>query len=59
VALLNSVDEFVKGYHVRGLPVGSVRVTYVDLCEKHMCRVYQVSPAWCTSIRIAATLIYE
>jgi hypothetical protein len=25
VALLNSVDDFAKGCHVHGLPIGSVR----------------------------------
>jgi hypothetical protein len=31
-----------KGYHVRGLPVGSVRRTYVDWHGKRTCRVDQV-----------------
>jgi hypothetical protein len=30
VVLLNSVDNYVKGCHVWGLPVGSVRWTYMD-----------------------------
>jgi hypothetical protein len=49
----------VKGCHVRGLPVESIRVVYVDQCNKHLCHVYQVSPTGCTSIRIATTLRYE
>jgi hypothetical protein len=44
VTLSNVANDFVKGYHVRGLPTASVRVAYVDWCEKHTCRVYQVSP---------------
>jgi hypothetical protein len=40
----------VKGYHVRGLPVGNVRVAYVDGCGKCMCRVYQASLAGCTFV---------
>jgi hypothetical protein len=34
----------VEGYHIRGLPAGSVRQTYVDWCGKRTCRVGQVSP---------------
>jgi hypothetical protein len=34
----------VKGCHVRGLPVGSVRQTYVDWRGKHACRVGRVFP---------------
>jgi hypothetical protein len=49
----------VKGCHVRGLPIGSIRVVYVDWSRKHICRVYQVSPVGCTSIRITTTLGYE
>jgi hypothetical protein len=30
VALSNDVDDTMKGYHVQGLPTGSVRVEYVD-----------------------------
>jgi hypothetical protein len=30
VSLLNSVDDYVKGWHVRELHVGSVRVKYMD-----------------------------
>jgi hypothetical protein len=55
----NSVDNFMIGYHIRGLPTGSVRVAYIDWRGKHTCYVYQVSSAWCTLIRITATLIYE
>jgi hypothetical protein len=55
----NSIDDFVKGYHVRGLPAGSVCVAYVNWPGKSTCHVYQVSPAECTSIRIATILRYE
>jgi hypothetical protein len=48
-----------KVCHVRGLPVGSVRVAYVDWRRKHICHVYQVSLAGYTLIRITATLEYE
>jgi hypothetical protein len=30
VSSFNSVDDFMKGCHVRELPVGSVRVAYMD-----------------------------
>jgi hypothetical protein len=46
----NVVNDFVKGYHIRGLPIGNIRVAYVDWRGKHRCHVYQVSPAGCTSI---------
>jgi hypothetical protein len=49
----------VKGCHIRGLPVESIRVVYVDRHKKHTCRVYQISPVGYTSIRITATLGYE
>jgi hypothetical protein len=49
----------VKGCHIRGLPAGSVRRTYVDWRGKHTCRVDRFSPTGCTSIRIAVTLGYE
>jgi hypothetical protein len=55
----NSVDDFMKGCHVQELPVGSVRVAYMDWHGKRMCHVYQVSPVECTSIQIIATLRYE
>jgi hypothetical protein len=54
-----SVDDCVKGCHIRGLPAGSVRRAHVDWRGKRTCRVGWVSPAGCTSIRIAATLGYE
>jgi hypothetical protein len=44
VALSIVVDDFTKGYHVRGLPVGSVRWVYVDWHGKHTCHVGQVFP---------------
>jgi hypothetical protein len=44
VALPIAVDDFTKGYHVRGPPVGSVRWVYMDWREKHMCHVDQVFP---------------
>jgi hypothetical protein len=34
----------VKGCHVRGPPVGSVRCAYVDCRGKHTCRVGWVFP---------------
>jgi hypothetical protein len=40
----------VKGCHVWGLPVGNVRVSYMDWHEKRVCYVYQVSPIGCASI---------
>jgi hypothetical protein len=49
----------VKGCHIRGLPTGSIRVAYVDWRKKCTCRVYQVSPAWCTLIRITMALRYK
>jgi hypothetical protein len=55
----NSINDFIKGCDVRGLPVGSVRVTYVDWRGKHTCRVYQVSLARCTLIPFVVTLEYE
>jgi hypothetical protein len=30
VALSIVVDDFMKGCHIRGLPIGSVRGAYVD-----------------------------
>jgi hypothetical protein len=59
VALFIVVDDFTKGCHIRGLPVGSVCRTYVDWHGKHMCRIGRVSPVECTSIRITATLGYK
>jgi hypothetical protein len=46
----NSVNNFMKGCHVWGLPTRSVRVTYVDWYAKHTCHLYQVFPTGCTSI---------
>jgi hypothetical protein len=34
VALSIAVDDFMKGYHVRGLPAGSVRGVYLEWHEK-------------------------
>jgi hypothetical protein len=45
-----------KGCHIRGPLTGSVRWAYVDWRGKHTCRVGQVSPVGCTSIRITVTL---
>jgi hypothetical protein len=59
VDLFNSVNDFVKGCHVRRLLVGRVRVAYMDWHEKRTCHVYQVSPAGCTLIRSIMTLRYE
>jgi hypothetical protein len=30
VALSNAVDDSMNGCHVQGLPIGSVRVAYID-----------------------------
>jgi hypothetical protein len=49
----------MKGFHIRGLLVGSVRQTYMDWRGKRMCCVVQVTPVGCTSIRITVTLGYE
>jgi hypothetical protein len=40
----NSVDNTVKGCHVRGLPTGSIQMEYVDWQEKCTYYVNQVSP---------------
>jgi hypothetical protein len=42
VALSIVVDDFIKGYHIRGSPTGSVHQTYVDWCGKRTCRVGRV-----------------
>jgi hypothetical protein len=39
-----AVEDFAKGYHVRGPPAGSVRRAYVDWRGKCACRVGRVSP---------------
>jgi hypothetical protein len=44
VDLFKSVDDCVKGCHVRGLPVGSVHRAYVDWRGKHTYRVGRVFP---------------
>jgi hypothetical protein len=44
VTLLNSVSDYVKGCHVRGVPVGSVRGAYVDGHGKRTCHVDRVFP---------------
>jgi hypothetical protein len=59
VTLLNSIDDYVKGCHIRGMLAGNVRVTYMDWRKKCTCCVYQVSHAGCTSIQIVVTLEYE
>jgi hypothetical protein len=59
VTLSNTIDDFVKGCHIRRLHAESVRAMYVNWCGKHTCHVYQVSRAGCTSIRITVTLGYE
>jgi hypothetical protein len=59
VALLNTVDDYAKGYHVHGLSTRSIQVAYMDWCEKCTCCVYQVFPAGCTLIQIIVTLEYE
>jgi hypothetical protein len=59
VALSNVVDDYVKGYHIRGLSARSIHMVYVDWHGKRTYRVYQVSPVWYISIRIIVTLGYE
>jgi hypothetical protein len=49
----------VKGFHVQGLAMKSIRVAYVDQCKNRMCHVYQVLPVGCTSTGIVVTLRYE
>jgi hypothetical protein len=44
VTLLNSVSDYVKGCHVRGVPVGSVRGAYVYGRGKRTCHVDWVFP---------------
>jgi hypothetical protein len=50
VTLSNIVDNSIKGCHVWELPTRSVRVTYVDWCEKYTCCVYHVSSACLVAI---------
>jgi hypothetical protein len=33
----------MKGFHIRGMAVESIRVAYIDWCNKQTCHVYQVS----------------
>jgi hypothetical protein len=44
VVLSIAVEDFAKDCHVRGLPIGSVRRTYVDRRGKHTCHVGRVFP---------------
>jgi hypothetical protein len=44
VALSIAVDDFAKGYLVRGLLAGSVYRVYVDWRGKRTCRVDRVFP---------------
>jgi hypothetical protein len=44
VALLNSVDDYVKGCHVWGLPTRSIHRAYVDWRGKRTYRVDRVFP---------------
>jgi hypothetical protein len=37
-------QRLVKGCHVRGPPIGSIRRAYIYWCEKRTCRVGQVFP---------------
>jgi hypothetical protein len=57
--LSNSVDDYAKSCHVRGLLARSIRVAYMDWRGKRTCRFDQVPPIGCTSIQIAATHGYE
>jgi hypothetical protein len=52
VALIKSVDDYMKDCHIWGLPTGSVRVVYMDWHGKCMCHLYLVSLVGCTLIRI-------
>jgi hypothetical protein len=58
VTLSIIVDDFAKGYHIRGPPAGSICRAYVDWREKRMCHV-GFPPAGCTSIQVIMTLGYE
>jgi hypothetical protein len=42
VTLSNAIDDFAKGYHIRGLSTGSIRVEYMDWRGKRTCHVYHV-----------------
>jgi hypothetical protein len=44
VALPIAVDDFVKGYHVRGLPAESMQWAYVDWRGKRMCHIGRIFP---------------
>jgi hypothetical protein len=55
----NSVDDYTKGWHVYGLPTGSICGAYVDWRGKCTCHVDRVSRVECTSIQITVTLRYE
>jgi hypothetical protein len=44
VDLFKSVEDCVKGCHVHGPPVGSIRRAYVDWHGKRTCRIDQVFP---------------
>jgi hypothetical protein len=55
----NSVDDSMKGCHVRGLSARIIQLAYVDWRGKHTCHAYQVSPTGCTLIQITTTLGYK
>jgi hypothetical protein len=59
VALLNSIDDYSIGCHIRGLPVGSIRVAYVEWHRKCTCHVHEISRIGSILIRITMTLGYE
>jgi hypothetical protein len=50
VTLSITIDDFVKGCHVQGLPTGSVRWAYVDCVGSVHVVLVRFSPAGCTSI---------
>jgi hypothetical protein len=59
VDLFKSIDDCVKGFHIPGLPTGSVRqLMWTSVGSVHVVLV-GFSPTGCTSIRIVATLGYE
>jgi hypothetical protein len=44
VALSIIADDFMKGCHVQGLPIGSIRRAYMDWRGKRTCHVGRVFP---------------
>jgi hypothetical protein len=59
VTLLNSVDDYVKCCYMRTMWDTYGHGSYADWAWKACDVLVRFSPAWCTSIQIAATLGYE